>query len=120
METYKLDPAWYFTTAEFAWDFMLRTTKQTLELLRDYNMILMIENGITGGISQCSNRHAKANNKYKYMKEKFNENKESVFLEYLDANNLYGWTMSKYLAYGSFKWSNTEIDVLNIPNNSPI
>jgi hypothetical protein len=43
-------------------------------------MILMIENGIRVGIYQCSNRHTKANNKY--IKEKFYENKESVFLEY--------------------------------------
>jgi len=79
-------------------------------------MVLMIENGIRGGISQCSSRHAKANNKY--MGENFNENKESVFLEYLDANNLYGWAMSKYLPYGGFKLGDTDINILNIPDDS--
>lgn len=90
-------------------------TKQTLELLTDYDMVLMIENGIRVGISQCSNRHAKANNKY--MGENFNENKESTVLECLDANNLYGWAMSKYLSYGGFKWGSTDINVSNIPND---
>jgi intergrase/recombinase len=117
LKTHKLDPAWYFTTPGFVWDCMLKMMKQKLELLTDYDMILMIENGTRGGISQCSNRHAKANNKY--MKEKYDENKESIFLEHLDANNLYGWAMSKYLPYGGFKWNNTEIDVLNAPDNSP-
>ena len=26
------------------------------------------------------------------------------YIEYLDKNNLYGWGMSGYLAYGGFKW----------------
>jgi hypothetical protein len=42
LKTYKLDPAWYFTTPGFAWDCMLRMTKQKLELLTDYDIILMI------------------------------------------------------------------------------
>jgi hypothetical protein len=33
--------------------------------------------------------------KSKKVGEKFNKNKESVYLEYLDANNLYGWAMSQ-------------------------
>ena len=117
LKTYKLDPVWYFINPEFAWDCVLRMTKQKLELLTDYDMVLMIEKGIIGGISQCSNRYAKANNKY--MGEKFDKNKESVFIEYLDAKNLYGWAVSKYLPYGGFKWSNTNINVLNIPYSSP-
>jgi len=96
---------------------MLKMTKQPLELLNNYDKVLFIEKWIRGGISQCSNRHSKANNKY--MNEKYNKRKESVFIEYLDANNLYGWAMSKYLPHGGFKWSRTNIDVLNIPDDSP-
>jgi len=71
LKTYKLDPAWYFMTPGFAWNCMLKMTKQRLELLTDCDMILMIENGIRGGISQCSNRHAIANKKY--MGERFDK-----------------------------------------------
>ena len=44
---------------------------------------------------------AKANNKY--MKN-YDKNLISSFLEYLDANNLYGWTMIKKLPVRNFKW----------------
>ena len=80
-------------------------------------MVIMIETGILGGISQCSNRQAKANNKY--LGEKFDNSKEFTFLEYLDANNLYGWAMSKYLPYAGFRWGSTDLNVLNIPDDSP-
>ena len=106
LKIYKLDPAWYYTTPGFAWDCMLKTTKQKLELLTDVDMLLMFERAKRGGISQCSNRYAKANNKY--MEKKFNKNKDSVFIQYLDANNLYGWGMCKHLPYGGFEWRNPE------------
>jgi len=64
LNIYELDPVWYYTTPGFAWDCMLITTKQKIELLRDVDMLLMFERAKRGGISQCSNKYSKANNKY--------------------------------------------------------
>ena len=64
-------------------------------------MLLMVEEGIRGGIFHSIHRYAKANNKY--MKN-YNNNEESSYIQYLDANNLYGWAMSKKLPVNEFKW----------------
>ena len=68
-------------------------------------MLLMIEKGIRGGICQAAHRYAKANNKY--MKN-YDKNIESSYIEYLDANNLYGWAMSQKLPVNDFKWVKQE------------
>ena len=52
---------------------------------------------------QSIHRYAKANNKY--MKN-CNKKIVSSYLIYLDANNLYGWAISKKLPVNSFKWEN--------------
>ena len=36
----------------------------------------------------------------------YNNNEESSYIQYLDANNLYGWAMSKKLPTNRFKWIN--------------
>ncbi|KAL4082352.1 hypothetical protein QTP88_030029 [Uroleucon formosanum] len=87
LKTYKLDPLWYYTTPGFAWSSMLRMTNVKLDLLTEVDKMLMFKSAIRGGLSQCSQKYSKANNKYKG--DKFNKKEESVFLEYLDANNLY-------------------------------
>ncbi|GFV68392.1 uncharacterized protein TNCV_3128481 [Trichonephila clavipes] len=51
MQTYKLDPCWYFTTPALSWDAMLLHTKVAIELFTDYDMLLFIEKGVRGGIS---------------------------------------------------------------------
>ena len=61
----------------------------------------MVEEGIRGEIYHSIHRYAKANNKY--MKN-YNNNEESSYIRYLDANNLYGWAMSKKLPVNRFKW----------------
>ena len=64
LETYKLDPAHYFTSPGLSWDAMLKYTKVNLQLIEDVDMYLMIESGLRDGISMISNKYAKANNLY--------------------------------------------------------
>ena len=71
----------------------------------------MVEEGIRGGICHSKHRHARANNKY--MKN-YDENKESAYIQYLDANSLYGWAMSQKLPVNGFKWVNNEINEITM------
>ena len=73
----------------------------------------MVEEGIRGGICHSIHRHARANNKY--MKN-YDETKESSYIQHLDANNLYGCTMSQKLPVSGFKWVNNEINEEFIKN----
>ena len=119
---YKLDPAHYYTSPGLAWDACLKTTGQDLELLSDYDMLMMFERGIRGGITHISNRYAEANNKY--MKN-YDTKKESTFIQYLDANNLYGWAMTQNLPTHGFKWmtnitKENVMEILDKANHSMI
>ena len=64
---------------------LFKKTEVELEFLTDVDMLLMVEKGTRGGICHATHRHAKANNKYM---ENYDENKESSYLQYLDAKNL--------------------------------
>ena len=99
---YKLDPVHFYTSPGLAWKACLKRTGIKLELLTDPDMLLMFERGIRGGITQVVRKYASANNKY--MGDKFDPNEDTTYLQYLDANNLYGWAMSQYLPTGGFKW----------------
>ena len=103
LDYYGLDPCHYFNSPGLNWDVMLKMTGIELDLISDTDMHLFIEKRLRGGISYIVKRHSKANNKY--MK-RYDSSKESIYITYLDANNLYGWTMSQYLPYGTFKWIN--------------
>ena len=99
---YKLHPAHFYTSPLLAWRACLKCTGIRLELLTDPDMLLMFELGIRGGITQAVRKYALANNKY--MGYKFDPNEDTTYLQYLDANNLYGWAMSQPLPTGGFKW----------------
>ena len=59
---------------------LFKKTNIKLELLTDVDMLLMVEKGIR------------------------DKDKEESFIQYLDANNLYGWAMSIKLPVSGFKW----------------
>ena len=114
IKEYELDPAHFLSLPGLAWQVCLKKTNIELELHTDYDMLLMVEEGIRGGICHSIHRYAKANNKY--MKN-YNNNEESSYIQYLDANNLYGWAMSKKLPVNGFKWiDNNEINEEFIKN----
>ena len=115
---YDLDPSHYFTLPGYAWDAMLLKTGIELDLISDMDMYLMIEKGIRGGMTQVSLKHAVANNKYMTS---YDKQTASTYLMYIDANNLYGLAMSKYLPYKDFTWCHsllTTDDILNYDETS--
>ena len=67
---------------------------------------------IIGGICVVNKKFVKAYNIYTRKvndvssDKKVKENDLNKFIMYLDANDLYGYSMSKLLPYKNFKWSN--------------
>ncbi len=104
-KAYGLDALHHYTSPALAWSAMLKYTGVSLDLISDPDMYLMVERGIRGGISTIMKRYAKSNNKY--VKDYDKEN-ESIFIPYLDANNLYGWAMDNPLPVKDFRWMKEE------------
>ena len=99
---YQLDPACYLSAPSLAYDAMLKMTDVKIENITDYDLYLVIESAIRGGMcSVGSKRHVRANNQYL---PDYDSTKPSNFIAYLDANNLYGYAMSQPMPYGDFKW----------------
>ena len=107
LENYGLDPSHFYIAPGLAWKACLKKTGVKLELLLDPDMLLMFERGIRGGITQSVHRWAAANNP-PYMGSEYDPSHLTKYLQYPDANNLYGWAMSQPLPTGGFHW--VEVD----------
>ena len=118
LEFYKLDPSYCFSSPGLSWDAMLKTAEIKLELISDIGKYYFVEKGLRGGISYISKRFSEANNK---CMKNYDLTKESKYVRDIDANNLSGCVMSRYLPYGEFKWvKNVDaFDVNSISKNSP-
>ena len=119
-KNYKLDPAHFYTAPALAWQALLKTAAEYCEnekrpkdcelcseefrlgLLTDIDMLLMFEKSIRGGITQAVKRYARASNKY--LKNLRNLEEESIYLQYVDANNLYGRAMVQNLQIHGILW----------------
>ena len=113
---YGLDPVYYYTLPNFAFDAMLKLTGIEIDLVYDQEMYEMIEAGLRGGMTQTTCKKVEANNKY--MEDGYDKKKESSYINYLDANNLYGLCMIQKLPYRNLKWDDkiTEDDIINYNN----
>ena len=101
IKVFELDPAHFLSLPGLTWQACLKKTNVKFKLSTDYDMLLMVEEGIRGGICHPIHRYAKANNKYM---NNYDKNKESSYIQNLDPSNLYGWAMSQTLPVNGFKW----------------
>ena len=101
LKVYGFCPSYYLSTPGLSWDVMLKMTKIKLEFITDPDMRIFFEKGTRGGISYTTNRHRKANNQHL---KSYDPKQEVKYIIYLDASNLYGYAMSKFLPTSGFKW----------------
>ena len=99
---YDLDPAYYISSPQLSWDAMLKITGAKIELISDSAMFSMIDSGIRGGVSMITTRYAKANTPA--MGAEYDPSLPTIEIKGLDANNLYGDAMSKYLPEKGYEW----------------
>ena len=104
----KLDPACCLSAPGLCWHSCLKKTGVKLELLTNADMLMLFEEGIRGGICTAICYYAEANNKY--MKN-YDSTKKSIYLMYVDANNLYGYAMSQKLPIKSFKFEKRSFNI---------
>jgi len=103
-DSFGLDPINYVSLPSVSWQAALKYTKVKLDFLKDPDMYLFYEQGLIGGLA-CggSVKYAKANNEYV---DGYKPEEPPVYIQYLDATNLYGTCLSLPLPTGDFKWSN--------------
>ena len=106
LKDYNLDPAYFLSAPSLAFEGMLKTNKVRIELFTDIDMIKITQKAIRGGLTQVVERHAVANHKYL---PSYDKSKKSIFLQYLDASNLYGDAKSHNLPLDGYKWANASI-----------
>ena len=108
---FDINPLYSVSLPGYTWQCGLKYTGINLQTLQDKDLILTLENNIRGGISSVmGDRYVKSN-----------ENKKIL---YIDANNLYGHSMSEPLPYDEIKFDQNvkseEILKKNTPDDSDI
>ena len=106
---FKINPLYCVSLPGYTWQCGLKYTGMNLQTLQDKDMILLLENNIRGGISSV-------------MGDRYIKSDKNKKILYIDANNLYGHSMSQPLPFDEIKFDNTVKleDILNTPDDSDI
>ena len=99
---FKINPLYCVSLPGYTWQCGLKYAGINLQTLQDKDMILLLENNISGGISSV-------------MGDRYIKSDDNKKILYIEANNLYGHSMSQYLPYDEIKFDNTVKleDILN-------
>ncbi|XP_064481238.1 uncharacterized protein LOC135394428 isoform X2 [Ornithodoros turicata] len=121
LDVHKIEPFHFVSLPGLSMSCALKMSQVELELINDPNAYLLIENGLRGGVTQCSLRKATANVP---GTEQFDPEKEKKIINYIDVNGLYGAVMREPLPYGGFEWLTEEeivnLDIAQIRDDSPV
>ena len=100
---------YYVSLPGYTWQCGLKYTGINLQTLQDKDMNMLIENNIRGGKSSV-------------MGDRYVRSDENKKILYVDANNLYGHSMSQPLPFDEIKFEqNVKLeDILNTPDDSDI
>lgn len=117
-KTHRLDMLRYYGAPGYSWEAFLyhRSQKSVLNphlfISTEMNMVCFFMQCIRGGCSGIMKRYCRANN-YLIPRD-YDPTKPQKYILYVDANNLYGWSMSQTLPYRNFTWfSESEIKGFN-------
>ena len=104
-----INPLYCVSLPGYTWQCGLKYTGINLKTLQDKDMILLLENNIRGGISSV-------------MGDRYIKSDKNKKILYIDANNLYGHSMSEPLPYDEIKIdNNVTLEVIkNTPDDSDI
>ena len=102
-----ISPLYFVSLPGYTWECGLKYTNIRLQTLQDKDMILLLENGIRGGISGV-------------MGDRYVKSDENKNILYLDADNLYGLAMSQWLPNDDIKFETENVcleEILNTPDS---
>ena len=100
---WNLDCTKYISAPQLAYDCMLLSLDEPIDLMTDSEMIMLCEQNIRGGVSFVNERHVRIKN---YLQGNDVENKVQDQLLYIDANNLYSVAQSLPMPHSGYTWCN--------------
>ena len=103
-----ISPLYFVSLPGYTWECGLKYTNIKLQTLQDKDMILLLENGIRGGISGV-------------MGDRYIKSDKNKKIFYVDCTNLYGHSMSQSLPYDDIKFETENVcleEILNTPDDN--